>query len=151
MANRRPINFGKIVRILGVPLEDDLDIVYGLDTPHYQLDFAHICMPLGGNMYFKAEPHISKTSDGRKEIYLFGSECRTLEQKDIEDTLLVIIPYANQLCTSAEKIAGRYPTEAVLLLHAGDTVELSKSAKGKRTVYMAVQAGNELFLVKKNR
>lgn len=56
-----------------------------------------------------------------------------------------------QIETSGKKIAGRYPTEAILEMKAGDTLSVNKGGCTKTETYMVVQAGNELFLVKKNR
>ena len=63
--------------------------------------------------------------------------------------LFVIIPYATRIVSNSKKIAGIYSTEAILEMHEGDIVELSKGV-GFET-YMAVRAGNELLLVKKTR
>lgn len=72
------------------------------------------------------------------------------EEKDVEERLWVIIPWSSEIKTSGKRIAGRYPEEAILEMKAGDTVTVSKFG-AKPEVYMAVQAGNELLLVKKNR
>ena len=148
MNNNNINKFGKVVRILGLPLDESFEVLYGLETTRYDLGFASICRLKGQNPIYFKRAYIDAKNDKKKEINIFDAQ---LDEDDVEDTLLVIIPYAGQLVSSAEKIAGRYPTEAVLVMHAGDTVEVSKSYSGRRTVYMAVQVGNELFLVKKNR
>ena len=72
--------------------------------------------------------------------------------EEVEEYLLLIIPSgAFQLKTTAKRIAGRYAHEAILEMHPGDTVEVSKNINGPRTVYMAVQAEYEMFLIKRNR
>ena len=71
-------------------------------------------------------------------------------EKDVEEILWVIIPWSSEIKTSGKRIAGRYPEEAILEMKAGDTVTVNKGG-AKPEVYMAVQAGNELLLVKKNR
>ena len=148
MACEMTIKFGKVVRILGLPLSDGFELLYGLETNRYELGFASICRLKGGDPTYFKRVYIDVKEDKRKEINIFDAQ---LEDEDVEDTLLVIIPHAVQLISSAKRLAGRYPTEAILAMHVGDTVELSKNCTGRRTVYMVVQAGNELFLVKKNR
>lgn len=150
--------FGKIVQLLGVPARNEFKVVYGIggvDFKHsvrHQLNFGEVTF---GNM----NPDVSKTyiygghlvnekADGFKEVMIFNGE---LSEEDNEEYLLVIIPYAFQLKTNAKKIAGRYPNEAILEMYAGNTVEVSKSSNGKRDIYMAVKAGNEMFLIKKSR
>lgn len=150
--------FGKVVQLLQVPLEDGFETVYGIssvDFKHsdrYELSFGEIVF---GNI----NPNITKTyiygghlvkekNDGFKEVLIFNGE---LSKEDKEEYLLVIIPYAAQLKSKAKKIAGRYSYEAILEMHVGDTLEVSNSSTGSRDIYMAVQAGNEMFLLKKSR
>lgn len=148
MVYDKDIKLGKVVRILGLPLDDSFELLYGLEASQYELNFASVCRLKGQNPIYFKKVYIDKKEDMKKEISIFDIQP---DEVSIEDTLLVIIPYAGQLVSSAEKIAGRYPTEGIFVMHAGDTVEVSKSCWGHRIVYMAVQAGNELFLVKKNR
>lgn len=91
---------------------------------------------------------VKEKADGFKEVLIFNGE---LSEEDKEEYLLVIIPDAIQLKTNSKRIAGRYHDEAILEMYAGDTVEVSKSFNGKGDVYMAVKAGNEMFLIKKSR
>lgn len=72
------------------------------------------------------------------------------EEKDVEERLWVIIPWASEIKTTCKKIAGRYLTEAILEMKVGDTVSVNKGGGAKAETYMVVQAGNELFLIKKN-
>ena len=73
------------------------------------------------------------------------------KEKDVEERLFVIIPWSAEIKTSGKQIAGRYPEEAIIEMHAGDTVIVTKGSDIESEVYMAVQAGNELLLVKKKR
>ena len=72
------------------------------------------------------------------------------DKKDVEERLWVIIPWSVEIRTTAQKIAGRYPEEAILEMKLGDTVTVSKGSDAVET-YMVVQGDNELFLVKKKR
>lgn len=150
--------FGKVVQLLGIPLENGFEVIYGIDGidfkhgVRYELSFGDITF---GNInsditktYIYGGHLVKEKADGFKEVLIFNGE---LSEEDNEEYLLVIIPYATQLKTEAKKIAGRYPHEAILEMHAGDTVEVSKSANGSRDIYMAVQAENEMFLIKKSR
>lgn len=145
--------FGKIAQLRGKEAQAGYEVVYGIDNPiagRYSLAFGSISF---GNMYATTTyiygGHIvEEKSDGYKDILIFNGE---LTSSDTEEYLLVIIPYASQLKTDSKKIAGRYYHEAILEMHNGDTVEVSKNSFGKREVYMAVQAGNEVFLIKKER
>lgn len=148
---------GKIIQLVGGVASNDFEVVKGieanqLNANRYLLTFCEII--LGTN-----EPNITTTyiygghivrnkEDNHKEILVFNGE---LHKEDKEEYLLVIIPFANQLVTNAKRIAGRYFYEAVLEMRNGDTVEVSKSLEGERTVYMAAQIGNEMFLIKKER
>ena len=93
-----------------------------------------------------------KYNDGFKEFVVNNLALKDgmPEEKDVEERLWVIIPWSSEIKTSGKRIAGRYPDEAILEMKAGDTVTVSKICS-KPEVYMAVQAGNELLLVKKNR
>lgn len=150
--------FGKVVQLLGVPLEDGFEMVYGIDGVDFKHSVRHD-LSFGEVTFGNMNPDVTKTyiygghlvkekADGFKEVLIFNGE---LSEEDNEEYLLVIIPYAAQLKTEAKKIAGRYPHEAILEMYAGDTVEVSKSSNGSRDIYMAVQAGNEMFLIKKSR
>lgn len=145
--------FGKIVQLRGRKAQAGYEVVYGIDSSidgRYGLAFGNISFGdvSATTTYIYGGHTIEEKSDGYKNILIFNGE---LESNDIEEYLLVIIPYASQLKTSAKRIAGRYYYEAILEMHNGDTVEVSKNSVGKREVYMAVQAGNEIFLIKKER
>ncbi len=145
--------FGKVVQLKGKEAQAGYEVVYGIDKPivgRYSLAFGNISF---GNTcvtttYIYGGHTIEEKTDGYKDILIFNGE---LDSGDTEEYLLVIIPYASQLKTDSKRIAGRYYYEAILEMHNGDTVEVSKNSVGKREVYMAVQTGNEMFLIKKER
>ena len=91
---------------------------------------------------------VEKEHDGFKEILV--NNLLEPEEKDVEERLLVIIPHFTEFKTKCKKIAGRYPEEGIIEMKVGDTVTVNKIG-AKPETYMAVQAGNEMFLVKKNR
>lgn len=150
--------FGKVVQLLGNPLEDGFQMVYGFDGVNFKHNVRHV-LRFGEVTFGNMNPDVTKTyiygghlikekADGFKEVLIFNDE---LSEEDNEEYLLVIIPYAAQLKTEAKRIAGRYYYEAILEMYAGDTVEVSRSSNGSRDIYMAVKAGNEMFLIKKSR
>ena len=146
--------FGKIVQILGVPGEERFEVIYGVDCEDFlSLNFGKVFL---GNI----DPKVTKTSiygghivtpkrDGFKDLIIFNGNLAVENQ---EEYLLVIIPYAHSIVTSenVKILAGRYHSEGVLEMRNGDTVKVSKNF-GNGTVYMAVQAGNEILLVEKSR
>lgn len=144
--------FGKIVRLLGIPCEENFEIVYGL-VPNgcgkYVFYMATLSInPKLSHKYINGGIIVESKKYGFKDITICNGELR---EGDSEQILLVIIPYSAQIVTSATQVAGRYPTEAILCMKDGDFVEVSKSVSSKKIIYMAVKAGNELFLVKKTR
>lgn len=155
---------GKIVRLEGIPGKSGFEVLYGFDdiptARHIPVkEFSTFLVSISfGNLdpdvsrtYIKGGHVITDRKDGFKDILIFNNN---LSKEDNEDYLLVIIPYASQLISTSKKLAGRYYyySEAVLEMYPGDTVTVSKSfAKEDREVFMVVQAGNELFLIKKTR
>ena len=151
---------GKIVRLLGVPMEDGFRVVEGVDFCKFgtaDLRFATLILyhnPLKND--FKVTYcwglSLDKQDDGFKDFSVNNLALKDgmPEEKDIEERLWVIIPWSDKIITTSKRIAGRYPEEAILEMQAGETVTVNK-AGAKPETYMAVQAGNELLLVKKNR
>lgn len=146
-------SFGRIVRLLGKPLEEGFEVKYGIDYKqgnYHDFSFAEISFRnINSNVsktYIYGGYMVKEKGDGFKEIVIFNGDLRADEN---ENMLLVIIPYATKIVSESKRVAGRYPTEAILEMHEGDTVEVSKGL-GFET-YMAVKAGNELLLVKKSR
>ena len=150
--------FGKIVQLRGVPLEDGFEVEYGVALHQdCTVDFESARISAVGISDVKKKCIycgayvISKLHDSFADILLPVFDEKYLNPNvDIEDYLLVIIPYSSKIETTAKKIAGRYSTEAFLEMHAGDTIKVCKVGANPET-YMAVQAGNEMFLIKKNR
>lgn len=150
---------GKLVQLLGVPMEDGFRVVEGVDFRwDGKVDFDFATLVLLHNPFkedYKVtycwEFWLDRQHDGFKDFTVNNLNLGNgPEEKEIEERLWVIIPYSSTIVTTAERIAGRYPTEAILKMKAGDTVKVHKGSAVPE-VYMAVQAGNELFLVKKNR
>ena len=146
---------GKIVQLLGIPLEDGFEVKYGIEADEYRkIDLKFATLSLSGPI--SEENYIThiwyywerNKSDGFIEFLIQIPD--KIYEKDVEDFLFVIIPYSSKINTTGKKVAGRYPTEAILEMKAGDTVTVNKGGAEEET-YMAVQAGNELFLIKKNR
>ena len=144
--------FGKIVRLIGIPCEENFETLYGLiPNGHgkYVFNMATLSVnPKLSHKYINGGIIVESKQDGFKDITICNGDLR---KEDVEQILLVIIPYSAQIVTTATKVAGRYPTEAILSMKSGDTVEVSKSVSSKKIIYMAVKAGNEMFLVKKTR
>lgn len=151
---------GKIIQLLGVPMEDGFRVVEGIDFDYFgnaDVRFARLEMMVNP---CKNKLHSSycwsftllKEHDGFKDFWVNNNDlidCKPPEDV-VEEKLWVIIPHSSEIETTAKRIAGRYPEEAILEMNAGDTVKVSKAGAAPET-YMAVQAGNELFLVKKTR
>ena len=151
---------GKIVQLLGVPMENGFRVVEGVDFCMYGIaDLRCAKLTLLYNPHksdYKVtycwEFHLDKQHDGFKDFSVNNLALKDgmPEEKDVEERLWVIIPWSTEIKTSAKKIAGRYPEEAILEMKLGDTVIVSKGSDAVET-YIVVQGGNELFLVKKNR
>ena len=147
----------KIVELRSIPLKNGYEIIYGADFDQEdKVDFGFSKLFLGTG-YMKpvhetyAHGHmLMKEKDLFKDFLLNNTE-NEIDPNEIEEQLLVIIPYSTIIETTSKKIAGRFPTEAILEMRSGDTVKVSKGSKKESETYMVVQAGNELFLVKKNR
>lgn len=147
--------FGKIVQLLGRTGETGFEVTYGIDCGadgRCQLSFGKIIFanlgPDATKTYIRGGYRVSETADGFKDILVFNDY---LKKEENEEFLMVIIPYVENIIHTAKRIAGRYYDEAIFEMREGDTVEVSKSLEGEVETYMAVRAGNELFLVKKTR
>ncbi len=143
---------GKIVQLLGKPMEDGFSVVEGIEFCKLgtaEFEFAefklyHNPSKNGYKVIYCWELSIKEQHDGFKEVLVNNLE-HMPEEKCVEERLWVLIPWASEIKTSCEKIAGRYPQEAIIEMKAGDVIAVDKE------IYMAVQTGNEMFLVKKNR
>ena len=151
--------FGKIVQLLGIPLEDGFEVVEGVEfNPFGKVDLQFATLKTLKSLYshFKVDLKViychgvslKKECDGFKDFLVnnYGMP----QETDVEERLWVIIPYSSTIETTSKKIAGRYPHEAILEMKVGDTVKVNKRGTVFE-MYMVVQAGNELFLIKKNR
>jgi len=155
---REDFMIGKIVQLIGKTASEDFEVVYGISEEstvngRYQLNFGEVVLgnlsPDASRTYIYGGHLVNEKDDGFKEIIVFNDN---IPGEETEEYLLLIIPSgAFQLKTTAKRIAGRYAHEAVFEMHPGDIVEISKTFNGTRTVYMAVQADYEMFLIKRNR
>lgn len=72
---------------------------------------------------------------------------------------IIIVLFINKLYkewiykidTNVKKIAGRYPYEGIFKMLPGDKISVKRSKNEWETTYIAVQADNEMFLIKKTR
>ena len=151
---------GKIVQLLGVPMEDGFRVVEGVEFCVYgiaDLRFATLISyenPRKNNytVTYCWGFNLHKQHDGFKDFLVNNCALKNgmPEEKDIEERLLVIIPHFTEFKTKCKKLAGRYPEEGIIEMKVGDTVTVNKIG-AKPETYMAVQAGNEMFLVKKKK
>jgi len=149
--------FGKIVQLRGIELEDSFEVEYGIDFEYgCKVDFIFANIAIAG-VDPKPAHHtyvwgymIKSVQDGFKELVIQYAKEDMYNENDVEEYLFVVIPYASRIETTSKKIAGRYSTEAILEMHAGDIVKVNRGGCDPET-YMVVQAGNELFLVRKYR
>lgn len=128
------------------------EVVYGIGNNRH-LDFAEIVLadttPNATKTYIYGGHIVEEKCDGYKKVLVFNKE---LPKDAVEEYILLIVPYAQQLVENkSTRIAGRYYYEAIYELHEGDIIEVSRYYKEKKEKYMVVRAGNELFLIKKNR
>lgn len=151
---------GKIVELSGIALENGFEVIYGMDMyEDGRRDFGFVSI-VSGACFSKSRTHLnymygyslSKEEEFFKEYIIeTDTDSTKLPNPELDEEFLwVIIPYSSGIETNAKRVAGRYPTEAILEMYVGDTVEVRK-AGGTPETYMVVKAGNELFLVKKNR
>ena len=154
---------GKIVRLLGVPMSEEFEVQYGIpETPKGVFDarFATIKLAnLSNSAESGLEPPftyiyggyiVQDLKDAYKEIIICNKQKEDIPVSAVEDTLLVIIDFG-WFETSAKKIAGRFEYEGILEMHAGDVIYISKGLNYIKKTFMAVQVGNELILIKKER
>ena len=152
---------GKILQLKGIPMEDGFRVEEGVNFCIYgtaDLRFATLtsCKNPGEDTYkvtYCWGFHLNKQHDGFKEFSVNNLALKDgmPDKKDVEERLWVIIPWSTEeIKTTAKRIAGRYPEEAILEMKLGDIVTVGKGSDAVET-YMVVQGGNELFLVKKKR
>ena len=151
---------GKVVQLLEKEYDYGFNVVYGIhdlvckNAFRHMLAFAEIQYSnrsLGSTRtYISKGYNVEDVNLNFKIITVFNGY---LAPADKEEYLLVCIPQAQFINTTAKKIAGRDNKEAILEMRAGDTVELTRfSDRGKnKYVYIAVEAQNEMFLIEKTR
>lgn len=147
---------GKIVQLIGSKVDSSFEVIYGIEdniiANRYILNFAEILLENtthnATTTYIYGGHLVEERGDAYKQVMIFNEE---LPKDAIEEYLLLVVPYASQLVTNAKRVAGRYYYEGIFEMKEGDIVEISKDFTGKRQIYMVVKAGNELFLIKKNR
>lgn len=150
---------GKLVQLLCVPMQDGFTVVEGVDFRwDGKADFEFATLELLYNPFkenYKVihcwKVYLNKQHDGFKDFLVNNLALKNgPEEKEVEERLWVIIPHFSKIETTSERIAGRYPTETILEMKSGDIIKVNRTGEEPET-YMAVQAGNELFLIKKHR
>ncbi len=147
---------GKIVQLLGIPLQKGFQVVYGIygiDPEHSdrKLDFGTITfqrLDLEASKTHFNGYFIEQIFDGLMEKLVI-SNCE-IEKDDEESSLMVIIPELSKLKTKSKRIIDEYSNEAILEMYEGDTVEVSRSVNGDSEVYKAVKKGRKMFLIQES-
>lgn len=155
---------GKLVQVVKKPLSDEFETIYGMEcgnTGRCLLDFAEVMFNdasgLSPTCYIQhAGYEVLSGDDNFKQILIYNG--RVLEE-DEESYLLVVVPFGlHGFSSTAKRIAGRYPYEAILEMHEGDILEVTPFHCGKvgksfipSQKFVATRAFNEMFLVKKTR
>lgn len=150
---------GKITELSGISSPDGFEVIYGIDVyEDGRRDLGFVSLEMGGEV-FSNRTHVTyiigyclddSEQESFKKYHIGICEENQIPEEISEEYLFVIIQYSSGIETTCKRLAGRNPTEAILKMHEGDTVKVSK-AGGISETYMVVKAGNELFLVKKNR
>lgn len=151
---------GKVVQLLEKEFDHGFKVVYGIhslvckNSFRHRLDFAEI--QYSNRTPGSTRTYISKgysVEDGNGDFKIITVWNGYLEQKDKEEYLLVCIPKADNINTTAKIIAGKNNRSAILEMRAGDKVELTRFCDRSKNkyVYIAVEAENEMFLIEKTR
>ena len=151
---------GKIIQLKNQIYEDGFKVIDGLEFSAFgNADFRFAILSVGCTL-LRENQHVVYCWDiiTKQDIYgykdflvnAYKPYGQKPEAEFKEEVLWVLVPYAPLIKTEAEKIAGRYPEEGIFKMHVGDTIVLQKK-EGIPETYMAVRAGNEMVLVKKNR
>lgn len=150
MMNKGSIRCGKVVELLPKQSSGGYVARYGIQFGKRVLSSIKIYANEKTRSFTYFNNGISTIKDvaGCTSIRINNGEPKANE---VEDTLIVILPCAQYLSTTAERIDKKSFGEAVVFMHVGDTVELAQTPKGKTFAYTVVQNKNKLFLVKKNR
>ena len=156
------MKLGKIVELL--PSGSSFQVMYGIEMTEYsrkQFSFGAI---ISKEPVLK-KTHVTYMSD---EYYLRGAQHdfkeyiisaydpkgkvhKRMPRPELEEEFLwVVIPYASKIESDSRKVAGRTEAEGIFEMFAGDTVKVKRTDCALET-YIVAKAGNELFLVKKNR
>lgn len=149
------MKLGKIVEISGFNSEKGFEIIYGIDINEGGKKRYSFCTIIPTGVYMEGTRLTYIYSGYLKEkpnVYIVSTDSDPKQKPDAkleEEFLWVIIPYSSGIESNAEKIDGSHPTEAILKMCVGETVTVRKA--GTTETYMVAKAGNELFLVKKNR
>ena len=151
---------GKIVQLRPIHLEKGFFVTYGVDKLPFDVRdfrFARLRFEELSASYHKTYImggySIKDQGYGFKQIILSGCDDDIIanHKDEVEEYLFVIIPMARDIITNAEKVAGLYPEEAILVMHNGEIVEVSHPQFDSVETYVATKVGKEMFLLKKNR
>jgi len=150
---------GKIVMLKGIPLEDGFKVYEGVEFKEGKFcEFAFAELTLLELPKKSYQPTYcwgieqKESTDGHNKFLVnnLGLSDNKPEKDFAEDRIWVIIPHAAAINTTAKKIAGRNPCYGIFEMKRGDFIKVKK-AGAKAELYMAVNAGNEMFLIKRTR
>ena len=157
------MKLGKIVELL--PSVSGFQVMYGIEMTEYsskQFSFGTIISkePLCKKThitYMEDDYYYLRDHQNDLKQYLIsaydpkGKVQKRIPRPELEEEFLwVVIPYASKIESDSRKVAGRTDAEGIFEMFAGDTVKVSRADCALET-YIVAKAGNELFLVKKNR
>lgn len=150
---------GKIVELSVAPTGNGFEVIDGIEMyENGRKDYGFVSIVSRADLPKRARityvySYLMKKRQGLFKEYIISTD-RDINSKPhpvlIEDNIWVIIPYSSGIESNARKIAGRNHTEGIFEMHAEETVTVRKAGCDPET-YVVAQAGNELFLVKKNR
>ena len=151
---------GKIVELRGITMEDGFEVYGGPDllkNGSCLLDFATLTLsetPKENNDHaiYCYGLEIKNEHDGFKEILINNNGLADNKpEKDFEeDRIWVIVRNPADVRTTAKRVAGRYYYEGIFEMKRGDFIKINKVG-AEPELYMAVNAGHEMFLIKRTR
>lgn len=140
---------GRILWISMNSQRDGFDVIEGIKgmeitDNRINLGFSEITFSNIGDSttYITGGYKIDQKREGFKKIFLFNKEISSGDY--MEEYLLVIIPFAWDIKTTARKIAGVYPTEAIIDMGDKDKLEISRD--GIKKTYIASKVGEKIIL-----
>ena len=148
--------FGKIAFINAIPRSTKFEVEYGLPqscngiytAPNVKI-FVKENFRDGSEkkpcISFYGSYEVSGKGDEIKTISIDNTKKEEIPENAYVDTLLVVIKFG-WFETTAKRVAGRYSYDAVLEMHKGDTVTISKGMNYPKQTFEVIESGKELFL-----